>query len=65
MAILRLVRIAWPPRSGKVQEFPEVNLAAWFDLETTRLKVHKNQVAFIERLQTTLDPLASNCKKLW
>ena len=29
-----LFEIEWPPRSGKIRSFPEVDRAAWFDLET-------------------------------
>jgi predicted NUDIX family NTP pyrophosphohydrolase len=40
----------WPPRSGKQQEFPEVDRAEWFDLETAKIKILKGQRAFIEKL---------------
>ena len=33
----------WPPRSGRVQAFPEVDQAAWFDGATALWKVHKGQ----------------------
>ena len=35
--------IEWPPRSGRMREFPEVDRAAWFDAETALWKVHKGQ----------------------
>ena len=41
----------WPPRSGRSQAFPEVDRAAWFDLETARRKILQAQSAFIDRLQ--------------
>jgi len=41
----------WPPRSGRSQAFPEVDRAAWFDLETARRKILPAQSAFIVRLQ--------------
>lgn len=44
----------WPPRSGRTQAFPEVDRAAWFDLETARVKLHKGQVAIVDRLVETL-----------
>lgn len=47
-------RIEWPPRSGREQEFPEVDRAAWFDLETAREKVHKGQVGFLDALAQRL-----------
>ncbi len=40
----------WPPRSGKRQAFPEVDRAAWFDLDAAREKVLQAQAAFIDRL---------------
>jgi predicted NUDIX family NTP pyrophosphohydrolase len=40
----------WPPRSGRIQEVPEVDRAGWFDLETARRKLLKGQVGFLDRL---------------
>ncbi len=40
----------WPPRSGKIQRFPEVDRAAWFDLDSARRKLVPAQAAFIDRL---------------
>jgi predicted NUDIX family NTP pyrophosphohydrolase len=41
----------WPPRSGKYQEFPEVDRAEWFTIETAREKILKGQVGFLDELQ--------------
>jgi len=46
--------IEWPPRSGKMQRFPEVDRAAWFDAATARRKVLPAQSAFIDRLEEQL-----------
>lgn len=46
--------IEWPPRSGKRQTFPEVDRAAWFDLETARRKILAGQRPFIDRLEASL-----------
>jgi predicted NUDIX family NTP pyrophosphohydrolase len=43
--------LEWPPRSGRVQEFPEIDRAAWFDLDAARLKLGKGQVPFLDRLR--------------
>jgi len=43
--------IEWPPRSGKMQTFPEIDRAAWFDLDTARRKLLPAQRAFIDRLE--------------
>jgi predicted NUDIX family NTP pyrophosphohydrolase len=40
----------WPPRSGKRQEFPEVDQAEWFDLEAAREKILPAQAEFLDRL---------------
>jgi predicted NUDIX family NTP pyrophosphohydrolase len=44
----------WPPRSGRRQEFPEVDRAAWFSLEVARRKITKGQVGFLEELEHIL-----------
>jgi predicted NUDIX family NTP pyrophosphohydrolase len=43
-------QMEWPPRSGRMREFPEVDRAAWFDLAAARTKVVSGQVAFLDRL---------------
>lgn len=42
--------IEWPPRSGRLQSFPEIDRAAWFDLPTARTKIVKAQAVFLDRL---------------
>jgi predicted NUDIX family NTP pyrophosphohydrolase len=44
----------WPPRSGRVQRFPEVDRAAWFRVEESRRKLLPSQLAFIDRLSEML-----------
>ncbi|MBI1246522.1 NUDIX domain-containing protein [bacterium] len=51
--------IEWPPRSGKQVEFPEIDRAEFFDLETAKVKINAAQAALIEeleRLQTDANP---------
>jgi predicted NUDIX family NTP pyrophosphohydrolase len=43
--------LEWPPRSGRQQEFPEVDRADWFDLGTARGKINPAQVELLDRLQ--------------
>ena len=45
-----LFSMEWPPKSGKQQEFPEVDRAGWFSLEEAKAKIFKGQVGFIEQL---------------
>lgn len=47
--------IEWPPRSGRMQSFPEVDRIAYFALVTARRKILPGQRAFIEELVTKLD----------
>ncbi|HEY0125811.1 MAG TPA: NUDIX domain-containing protein [Blastococcus sp.] len=44
-------RLEWPPRSGRLQEFPEIDRAAWFGLPEARTKLLTGQVPFLDRLQ--------------
>jgi predicted NUDIX family NTP pyrophosphohydrolase len=46
--------IEWPPRSGRQAEFPEVDRAEWFDLDTARAKLVKAQAAFVDALEREL-----------
>lgn len=43
--------IEWPPRSGKKQNFPEVDKANWFSVEEALLKIIPAQQEFILELQ--------------
>jgi predicted NUDIX family NTP pyrophosphohydrolase len=45
----------WPPRSGRTQEFPEVDRAAWVGIEEARPMLHRGQVGFIARLLELLE----------
>lgn len=50
-----LFRLEWPPRSGRVQAFPEVDRAGWFGLEEARMKLNPAQAAFLDRLSGLLE----------
>jgi predicted NUDIX family NTP pyrophosphohydrolase len=40
----------WPPRSGTMREFPEVDRAQWFSIEQARAKLNAAQVELLDRL---------------
>jgi len=40
----------WPPKSGRQQEFPEIDRAGWFSVETARVKILKGQAGFLDQL---------------
>lgn len=48
--------LEWPPKSGNMQKFPEIDRAEWFDLPAAMRKVVKSRQAFIERLADFLKP---------
>lgn len=50
-----LFSLEWPPKSGKTQEFPEVDRAGWFDLPTARIKLLPGQRPFLDQLQQSLE----------
>jgi predicted NUDIX family NTP pyrophosphohydrolase len=44
----------WPPRSGRQQEFPEVDRAGWFSISAAREKIIKGQSGFLDELTQIL-----------
>jgi predicted NUDIX family NTP pyrophosphohydrolase len=48
--VSNIFEIEWPPKSGKKTSFPEVDKAAWFDIETARLKINNAQSALLDDL---------------
>lgn len=43
-------RMEWPPRSGRLQEFPELDRVEWLGLERAREVIVTAQTAFLDRL---------------
>jgi predicted NUDIX family NTP pyrophosphohydrolase len=46
--------IEWPLKSGRQMEFPEIDRAAFFDVEAAKRKIKAAQAALIEELEATL-----------
>lgn len=44
----------WPPRSGQVRRWPEIDRVAWFEPAQARRKANASQVAFVDRLLAAL-----------
>ena len=40
----------WPPKSKKMQSFPEIDKAAWFSVAEAKIKININQLVFIDEL---------------
>jgi predicted NUDIX family NTP pyrophosphohydrolase len=49
-----MFEMEWPPRSGKLQNFPEVDEACFFSLKNARRKLKETQTPFLDRLQAAL-----------
>jgi predicted NUDIX family NTP pyrophosphohydrolase len=49
----------WPPKSGKLKSFPEVDRAAFFKLPEARLRILEAEISFLDRLAEHLasDPM--------
>ena len=45
----------WPPRSGRMQAFPEVDRAGWFELDAARAKLNPAQTVFLDHLRDVLE----------
>lgn len=41
----------WPPKSGRMQMFPEVDRVAWVPMEEARTKLLKGQLPVLDRLE--------------
>ena len=45
-----LFEMEWPPKSGKLQSFPEIDRAAWFTPAAAKQKINPAQATFIDEL---------------
>jgi predicted NUDIX family NTP pyrophosphohydrolase len=45
----------WPPRSGRLQSFPEIDRASWFGLPEAREKILPSQLSLLDNLEALLD----------
>jgi predicted NUDIX family NTP pyrophosphohydrolase len=48
--VSNLFEMEWPPKSGRKQSFPEIDRAAWVDVDTARLKINQGQAGLVEEL---------------
>lgn len=53
-AVSNTFTLEWPPRSGRFEEFPELDRVAWLGLAVARVKLVKGQVPFLDRLAERL-----------
>ena len=44
----------WPPKSGKMKSFPEIDRAAWFNLKDAEQKINAGQFSLIKELENKI-----------
>jgi predicted NUDIX family NTP pyrophosphohydrolase len=49
-----LFTMAWPPGSGRIESFPELDRVEWFELAEARQRVKETQVPLLDRLEVEL-----------
>jgi predicted NUDIX family NTP pyrophosphohydrolase len=54
--------LEWPPKSGKIQQFPEIDRAGWFDEVQARQKILRGQLPILDAFNAALEspPAASH-----
>jgi predicted NUDIX family NTP pyrophosphohydrolase len=52
-AVSNTFEMEWPPKSGKIQTFPEIDRVAWFGLKKARVKIKAAQAPFLDRLEAS------------
>jgi predicted NUDIX family NTP pyrophosphohydrolase len=53
-AVSNAYEMEWPPHSGLIVEFPEIDRVAWFGLDEARERLKEAQVPFVDRLADAL-----------
>ncbi len=46
--------LEWPPKSGNLKSFPEIDKAEWFNLEEAKVKINKGQIPLVVELSSIL-----------
>jgi predicted NUDIX family NTP pyrophosphohydrolase len=53
-AVSNTYEMEWPPRSGVLRSFPEIDRVEWFVLDEARRRLKPAQVPFLDRLENAL-----------
>ncbi len=43
--------LEWPPKSGIIKHFPEIDQAVWFPVSIAKVKINSGQIGFINQLE--------------
>ncbi|MBD0328648.1 MAG: NUDIX domain-containing protein [Thermoleophilia bacterium] len=54
-AVSNTFDLEWPPRSGRVQTFPEVDSVQWFTTDEARARIRDTQAPLVDRLEASLE----------
>lgn len=52
--------IEWPPKSGHMKEYPEIDSGEWYGLEAVKDLLSINQICFVDRAEKILNELSKN-----
>jgi predicted NUDIX family NTP pyrophosphohydrolase len=52
--------LEYPIKSGNFQEYPEIDKASWFSIKEAKIKIHKGQIGFLEKLCLILNQTYTN-----
>jgi hypothetical protein len=47
--------LEWPPKSGRIQDYPEVDRAGWFNVAWAMRKILKGQAPILQALRSRLE----------
>jgi len=53
-AVSNTFEMEWPPRSGRLQQFPEIDRVEWFAPDEARRRLKAAQVPFLDRLEEAI-----------
>ncbi len=56
-ATSNMIEIPWPPFTGRVKRFPEIDRVAWFGPEEARQRIKEAQIPLLDRLMAVLGPV--------
>jgi predicted NUDIX family NTP pyrophosphohydrolase len=43
--------LEWPPKSGKLKSYPEIDRGEWFNFEQAKVKINERQIPFLEEVK--------------
>lgn len=55
LVVSNTFEMEWPPKSGNLQSFPEIDRADWFNYPTAKIKILKGQLPILEALIEKID----------